>query len=313
MPTTATEPTTDDFLAQAVAGLGGSPKTLPSKYFYDRRGSELFDRICELPEYYPTRTEMGIMRRHAAEMADLIGPGAALVELGSGSSLKTRVLLDAIPDMAAYIPVDISRDHLHASARRLARAYPGLEVLPLCADYGLPFTPPRPGGRTDHTVVYFPGSTIGNFKEHEARNFLGRLTRHGQALLIGVDLRKSPDVLVPAYDDARGVTAAFNLNLLIRINRELGGDFDLERFAHRAVWNDRFGRVEMHLVSLADQRIRVADHAFDFRTGETIHTECSYKYTLDGFAKLATSAGWRVDRVWVDDDHLFSVQYLTTQ
>ena len=304
----------DSFAADVVAGLRETQKTLPARYFYDQRGSELFDRICDLPEYYPTRTEMAIMQRHGAEMARMmtadISQMTAMVELGSGSSWKTRILLDALPELAAYIPVDISGEHLQAAADRLATMYRQIEVLPVCADYTEPVTLPTPNREIRRTVVYFPGSTLGNFHEAEARDFLKRWTTFGEAMLIGIDLRKDPADLVRAYDDAQGVTAAFNLNLLRRLNRELDGSFDMARFDHRAVWNDHMSRVEMHLVSRGPQQVRVAGHQFEFSDGESIRTEVSYKYTLAGFAELAAAAGWRVERVWMDDDKRFSVQYL---
>ncbi len=255
---------------------------------------------------------MAIMRDAGDEIAATLGPRCLVVELGSGSSLKTRILLDHLEDPVAYVPVDISREHLLASAERLAEAYPDLEVLPVCADYHQPLRLPMPTRTPRRRVVYFPGSTIGNFHPEVARPFLRRvaeLVGPGGGLLIGVDLRKSPDVLVPAYNDARGVTAAFNLNLLHRLNRELDADFDTGRFEHRAVWNDDAGRVEMHLVATADQRVRVNGQAFELAAGESIRTECSYKHTLEGFAALADA--FTVERVWTDPDRLFSVQWLS--
>lgn len=306
-------PQPDDFASDVLRGLSHRPRTLPCKYFYDERGSALFDAICELPEYYPTRTESRIMRDHVDEMVDAIGPDALLVEYGSGSSTKTRILLDAIEQPAGYVPIDISREHLLKSAASLAERYPELEILPVCADYTRPFNLPRPSRPARSTVVYFPGSTIGNFLESEAVGFLrnaGKVCGRGGAMLIGVDLDKSPDLLVPAYDDAAGVTAEFNLNLLRRINRELGGDFDLGAFRHEAKYNSARHRVEMHLVSARPQLVRVAGRTFAFDEGETIHTECSHKYTTERFAAMAGSAGFRVEQVWTDERNLFSVQYL---
>jgi dimethylhistidine N-methyltransferase len=298
---------------EAWAGLSAPRKTLPCKWFYDARGSALFERICELPEYYPTRTELGILERHAGEMAERIGPRSLLVEYGSGSSRKTRLLLDRLEAPAGYVPIDISRAALAASARALAAAYPALEVLPVCADYGAPLELPAPRTAPARRAVFFPGSTIGNFTPPEAGRFLARMARvagDGGGVLIGADLRKDPAVLEAAYDDAAGVTAAFNRNLLARLNREAGADFPLERFQHRSVWNEAAGRVEMHLVSLDAREVTVAGRRFRFAEGETIHTENSYKYTLAGFAEIAAGAGLRVRRVWTDPRGWFSVQWL---
>lgn len=303
---------TAGFHEEAIHGLTQAPKTLPCKFFYDARGSALFDQICKLDEYYPTRTEMGIMQAHAHEMSALLGDNCRLVEYGSGSSLKTRVLLDNARNLAAYVPVDISREHLGRTAAGLERAYPHIPILPVCADYTQPFDLPQ--GRAARTVVYFPGSTIGNFPPPQAREFLARIAQicgQGGGLLIGVDLKKSAAVLEPAYNDKAGVTAAFNLNLLTRMNRELGADFALTHWAHHAFYNTLHGRIEMHLVSLQAQTVTVGRECISFRAGERIHTESSYKYALDEFACLAEDAGLTVQRVWTDDNHLFSVQYLT--
>lgn len=313
--TTRPRPAGDLFLRDVVAGLSRPcpDKTLPCKYFYDRRGSELFDRICGLPEYYPTRIEAAILSANAQAISQWVGD-AALIEFGSGSSSKTRILLDRLPDLSAYVPIDISREHLFAAVRALRADYPHLSILPLCADYTRPLQLPELGEDEPRRVVFFPGSTIGNFHPPDAAAFLRNMAEVAGAeggVLIGVDLRKDAGVLVPAYDDAQGVTAAFNLNLLARINHELGGTFDLSRFSHRAVWNDGAGRVEMHLVSRGPQRVRVGDDAFTFRHGEAIRTECSYKYTLEGFAELAGRAGLDVRQRWLDADRYFSVQYLT--
>ncbi len=306
-------PERERFLADVLAGLGRERKELPCKYFYDERGSRLFDRICELEEYYPTRTELAIMEQHAGEMAEAIGPGCLLVEYGSGSSLKTRLLIDRLEAPVAYVPVDISREHLLRSAGALAERHPELEVLPVCADFTRPFELPRPATKPARDVAYFPGSTIGNFAEPEARELLGQiaaLTGPGGGLLIGADLEKDADTLEAAYDDAEGVTAEFNLNLLARINRELEADFRLERFRHEAVWEPKRGRVEMHLVSLDEQAVSIGDARIRFARGESIHTESSHKYSVEGFAALAGSAGFRVERVWTDPGRLFSVQLL---
>lgn len=315
MQTTATldyPPDTSSFLDEAIDGLTQTPKTLPCKFFYDERGSALFDQICELDEYYPTRTEMGIMQANAPAMSALLGSHCRLVEYGSGSSLKTRVLLDNARRLAAYVPVDISREHLHRTASGLERAYPHIPILPVCADYTQDFD--LPTSRAARTVVYFPGSTIGNFPPPQAREFLARIAQvcgPGGGLLIGVDLKKSAAVLEPAYNDQGGVTAAFNLNLLVRMNRELGAGFDLTQFAHHAFYNARLGRIEMHLVSLQAQTVIVGGQRIAFGAGERIHTESSYKYALDEFAVLAESAGFVVRQAWTDAEPLFSVQYLT--
>ena len=304
------------FLQEALAGLQNPQKTLPCKYFYDRRGSLLFDQICALPEYYPTRTEAGIMADNIREMASVFGPDCLLVEYGSGSSTKTRILLDHLPHLAGYVPMDISREHLHRTAEDLQRAYPRLEILPLCADYTAPFELPHATKAVRSRVVYFPGSTIGNFHWAEAAAFLTRIAAlcgSGGGLLIGVDLRKSPQVLEPAYNDAQGVTAEFNLNLLRRMNAELGADFDLDSFAHSAFYDTEIGRIEMHLRSLKAQQVHIGDETIAFRENETIWTECSYKYSLPEFAAMAETAGFAVRQVWTDPEHKFSVQYLTVK
>jgi dimethylhistidine N-methyltransferase len=306
-------PKRDDFRSQVIAGLSQKRKTLPCKFFYDQHGSQLFDQICELPEYYLTRAELEILLANASDMATALGPHCRVIEYGSGSSLKTRLLLDALHEPSGYVPLDISREHLLEAARNLSASYPNLNVLPVCADYTRPFSVPDCDGAR-RTVVYFPGSTIGNFEPYDARSFL-RAAAHrcgpGGGLLIGVDLKKDPAVLHAAYNDAAKVTAAFNLNLLHRINRELEGAFAVDRFAHYAFYNPRLGRIEMHLVSQARQTVRAGGAQFHFRDGETIFTESSYKYTLDEFESLAAASGWIVHQVWTDDQKLFSVQYLT--
>lgn len=307
------EPAQAQFLAEALAGLGKPDKELPCKYFYDARGSQLFEQICELPEYYPTRTELGIMERHRDEMASVLGPRCRLVEFGSGSSGKTRLLLDRLEAPAGYVPVDISREHLLVSAAALARDYPDIEVLPVCADFTRPFDVPGTKTPPDCTAVYFPGSTIGNFTHEDARELLRAVRGEvgsGGILLIGVDLVKDRAILESAYNDAAGVTAAFNKNLLVRLNQELGADFDLDRFAHRAVWVSDPGRIEMHLVSLAKQTVQLGDAILAFEEGETICTEHSHKYTPEGFAEIAEGAAFDVERLWMDPDRLFSVQAL---
>ncbi len=302
----------DEFRDAVIAGLGRPHKSLPCKYFYDRRGSELFDRICELPEYYPTRTELALLREHAPDIAGRAGPGATLIEFGSGSSVKVRIILDALHRPAAYVPVDISREHLIASASALAADYPGLPVLPVCADYTAEFALPEVA-QAGTRLGFFPGSTIGNFVPHEAAAFLARAAAvlgPGAHFLIGVDLRKDPRILEAAYDDAAGVTAAFNLNLLDRINRELGGDVDPARFEHRARYDAERGVVRMFLISRAAQTVTIPGHRFRFQAGEAIHTEDSHKYTIDGFRALARTAGWEPAASWTDGDGLFSVHYL---
>lgn len=314
MAETERRPRDRQFLADVLAGLQEAPKHLPCKYLYDERGSRLFDKICRLDEYYLTRAETEIMRRRGGEMAACLGTECVVVEYGSGSSSKTTILLDHLSRPRAYVPVDISGEYLEQIAQQLSRRYPDLEIKPLAVDFTQPFRLPalqRPGRRT---VGYFPGSTIGNFGPAEATGLLQTIRQtlgEEGGLLIGVDLHKSREVLEAAYNDASGVTAEFNLNLLRRINRELGADFDPSRFRHSAVFNESAGRIEMHLVCRADHTVRVAGHEIPFRAGETIHTENSYKYSLRGFREIAGSAGWQVGRIWRDADGLFSVQYLT--
>ena len=307
------DPERERFLRDALAGLRQPQKTLPCKYFYDAEGSKLFDQICTLPEYYPTRTELSILRAHAGEMAGCLGPETLLVEYGSGSSVKTRRLLDRLARPAAYVPVDISREHLFETALSLRLDYPGLEVLPVCADFTAPFTLPRPRLPAARSAIYFPGSTIGNFSQAGAIALMAGVARRvgrGGAFLVGVDLKKDPRVLERAYDDAAGVTAAFDLNLLARMNRELDADFDLRRFSHRARWVESVGRIEMHLVSDVEQVVHLDGVEIHFERGESICTEHSHKYTLAGFARLAGRAGLAVRRVWTDRAERFSVQYL---
>lgn len=299
------------FARSVLAGLAATPKTLEAKYFYDERGSELFDRICELEEYYPTRTELGLLERHAEEIADRVGPDAALIEFGSGASVKMRLLLDHLERPRAYVPIDISEDYLHGVAERLRDDYPELPILPVAADYTRPFELPAEA-LSGSRLGFFPGSTIGNFEPATATAFLHELARllAGGSLLIGVDLKKDVERLLAAYDDAEGVTAEFNRNLLLRINRELAGTFDPDGFAHEARYNAARGRIEMHLVSRRPQTVEVCGETFDFAAAETIHTENSYKYTVDEFHKLAGEAGWRARAAWLDEDGLFSIHLL---
>jgi dimethylhistidine N-methyltransferase len=300
------------FRADVLSGLSLAPKRLDPKYFYDQRGSELFEQITHLEEYYPTRVERDLLERHGEAIVRSIGPDACLVEFGSGSSSKTRLLLDRLPYLASYVPVDISCDHLERVSRELSEAYPSLPILPLCADYSQPgglLLPPCPGRRT---VFFFPGSTIGNFHREEAKAFLtaaASLSGPSGGMVIGIDRKKDRSVLERAYNDESGVTAAFNLNILRRINRELGANFDEARFRHHAFFNDECGRIEMHLVSMANQTVGIDDRSFSFEEGESIFTEASYKYTLDDFAHLA-GGGWRIAATWTDERGYFSILYL---
>ena len=307
------EPQQKTFREEVLQGLQDARKELPSKYFYDEVGSQLFEQICELDEYYPTRTELGIMQERMPEIAALLGSNCLLIEYGSGSSTKTRLLLDALRDPAGYVPIDISKEQLLRSAADLAQAYPDLEVLPVCADYTSDFDLPRPNKPVARRVAYFPGSTIGNFDREPALHFLRQLARvcQGGGLLIGVDLKKDFNILHRAYNDSQGLTAQFNKNLLVRINQELDADFQLQHFGHYAFYNPAQSRVEMHLVSLKDQVVHIGETKISFKLGESVWTESSYKYTLDEFAKLAASAGFAVEQVWTDARQLFSVQYLT--
>lgn len=302
----------EDFRAAVVEGLSQPQKRIASKYFYDERGSKLFEQITHLPEYYPTRTETALLRTHAAEYAELIGPHASLVEFGSGSSTKVRILLDALATPSAYIPIDISRDHLIESAKGLAEAYPELRVVPVAADYTQPLELPEIPDEVVR-IGFFPGSTIGNFSQTEAVDFLRNVATElgtGNGLLIGVDLRKDAAILHAAYNDAAGVTAKFNLNILHHINRELGADFNTDAFTHDARWQPEKGSIEMHLVSMRKQTVRIDGHVFEFAEGESIHSEDSHKYTIEEFHALAAEAGWRAYRHWTDSDNLFSIHYL---
>jgi L-histidine Nalpha-methyltransferase len=303
----------DGLREDVIEGLSQPQKALPPKYFYDAEGSRLFERICRLEEYYPTRAELALTRAHLADIARFAGRGCELIEYGSGASLKTRLLLRALRP-SVYVPVDISHSALAAAARRLSREFAWLHILAVVGDFSQPLRLPvyraRAGRRR---VVYFPGSTIGNLTMPEAQAFLAMSRAQvgaGGAMLIGVDLKKDANVLHAAYNDARGVTARFNLNLLARINRELGADFDLRRFRHYAFYNASLGRVEMHLVSLARQRVRIGRHRFEFEPGETIHTENSCKYSVEEFRALAAEAGFRGAKLWQDRQRLFSLHGL---
>ena len=297
-----------------ISGLSDRPKRLPCKFFYDERGSRLFDRICELDAYYPTRTEIGLLKDNAEHISRLIGPGAHLIELGSGASIKIRMLLDAIPDLAQYTAVDISREFLVESTEALARDYPDVSVLAVCADFTRTFEVPNPEHRPEaQRVAFFPGSTIGNFHPEEALALLQRIrTMLGSdgGLLIGTDLKKNPDTLYAAYNDTDGVTAEFNLNLLNRINAELDGSFDIDGFDHHAPYLEKDGKIEMRLISKRDQRASVGPKEFFFRAGEYIHTENSYKFTVQQFRRLCARAGFAFRKCWTDSDNLFGLHYL---
>jgi dimethylhistidine N-methyltransferase len=304
---------TDRLTRDVLEGLRKSPKQVSPVWFYDEEGSNLFDSICELPEYYLTRTEMQIMRDHVDEMAVAIGPNAALIEFGSGSSDKTRILLDKLESLACYVPIDISRDYLFETAGMLARDYPSLRITPVCADFTQPFDLPVHIAAAHRRVVYFPGSTLGNFETDAAQRVLTTMRtiigRKG-AVLIGIDLHKDPDVLKRAYNDEQGVTAEFNLNALRHMNRELGADFDVDAFEHSALWIENQSRIEMHLVSKRDQDIHLGDETIHIERGEHLRTECCHKYTLEGFAQLAATADLAVTHVWMDPQRQFSVQML---
>ena len=314
-------------VADVLRGLKSSPKRLSPMYFYDERGSQLFDEICELPEYYITRTETDILERNARAIAASIGPNALLVEFGSGASTKTRLLLDELPDLAAYVPVDISRTHLLAAAQRITAAYPHLEVLPACADFTQPFSLPKPRRTPTRVVVFFPGSTLGNFDRPAAIQLLKVMRRiaggssHSRigttspaspvgGLVIGFDLVKDTAVLKRAYDDAAGVTAEFNLNVLRRLNRDAGANFDLQAFQHQAVWAPEAQRIEMHLLSTRDQTVAIAGERISFAANEPIITEHCHKYTPESFADLAAAGGWTGRQTWTDTREYFHVQYL---
>jgi len=301
-----------DFAEALIAGLSARQKFIPCRFFYDAAGSALFERITELPEYYPTRTETGILRAHAADMAALAAPGTVLIEFGSGSSTKTELLLVQMHDLYAYVPIDISGAALEEARARIETRFPQLNVLPVQGDFSRPLTL-APAIAARPRLGFFPGSTIGNLTEAEAVELLTNMRAilgDDGRLIIGADLRKDVRRLLAAYDDAAGVTAAFNLNLLHRANRELGADFDVDRFAHQATYDVRHGRIDMHLISRAEQSVRVLGHRFRFAAGERVHTEHSHKYDVDGFQALAQRSGWRPVEVWADAERLFSVHVL---
>jgi len=308
----ATPLPTSTFMSDMMFGLREHPKRVSPKYFYDDAGSELFDRICELDEYYLTRTELAIMKEHAVHIGERVGSGLRIVELGSGSGNKTRALLDKLTLPLEYLPVDVSPTPLEDSAESLRRTHPALKITPVSGDFTKPFVLPRIGAAVRGTLVYFPGSTIGNLTPSEAVELLQNLCRAcGPCwLVIGVDLKKDPARLHAAYNDAKGVTAAFNKNLLVRANRELGADFDVEKFAHYAFYSPLHGRIEMHLVSLADQTVRIARQAFEFEHGESILTELSHKYSLVDMERLASSGGFHVVDWFADPAKDFAVGLL---
>ena len=309
-----------NFATDMRNALAQHPRAIAPKYFYDAPGSAIFDQICDLPEYYPTRTETALLQDRAAELAAQIGPGVELVEFGAGSMTKVQLLLDALIAAGArparYLPIDISGEHLQAAAQGLRAKYPGLRIEPVVADYGLPFDLPAPLPGSTRRVGFFPGSTIGNYTPPEAIEFFKMARRvlqggQGGALLIGADLIKDPAVLHAAYTDAQGVTAAFNLNLLARANRELGTNFDVAQFAHSAFYNAPLQRIEMHLMSLCKQTVVMDGQSFEFEEGETLHTENSYKFTLDSLRALAKAGGLGAGPAWTDADRRFSLHWLT--
>lgn len=309
----AAPPSEGALQAEVIAGLCTHPKRLSPKYFYDELGSQLFDRICELPEYYLTRTEIGILEHELPAFGREFGAHARVIEPGSGASLKTRILLDALRAPAAYVPVDISPTHLEAAAEDLRTRYPGIDILPVCADFTQPFEVSQGHRPFDRTLVFFPGSTIGNFDPKGAVRLLeamGRMSEPYGALIVGVDLKKDPHVLEAAYNDSEGVTAAFNLNALAHLNRRFNANFNLDDFAHCAFWNARASRIEMHLVSGREQTVTIGRQRIVFARDETIWTESCYKYDRAQFAALARRAGLRVDDVWMDNEKRFSVQVL---
>lgn len=308
-------PTEKQMLDEVLDGLQQPQKWLPSKFFYDRRGSELFEEITTLDEYYLTRSEIEILEHHIHDIVQQIGSRAVILELGSGSSKKTRMLLDHLEDAAAYIPVDISDEYLMQVVKSLKREYPHLAIQPVCADYTKSFSLPEIGQEYDRCVAFYPGSTIGNFRPGEAKKFLGQvasITGPSGALLVGIDLKKDKKILEAAYNDKKGVTAAFNKNILRRLNREIGADFDLDLFTHHAFYNEEKGRIEMHLRCESDHSVQIDGEVIRFSEGETIHTESSYKYSLEGFEKLA-SDWYTVEKVWTDRKNLFSLQFLNVK
>jgi dimethylhistidine N-methyltransferase len=311
--TPAAETALQTMLTDVVNGLSQGRKTLPSKYFYDERGSKLFDDICELDEYYVTRTESALMQEQVGDIADVVGPDALVVEYGSGSSLKTRLLLRNLIQPAGYVPIDISGDYLSQVGHSLQAEFPELEVMPVVADFTKEFDVPSPTNQEARRVIYFPGSTIGNFQRDDAKELLAGMAKNAGAdggVLIGVDLDKNRDVLRAAYNDSEGVTADFNLNILKRINDELGGEFDLSKFRHEAIFNENRSCIEMHLISTQAQTVNICKYSFEFEANETVLTEYSHKYTIEAFGEMANEAGLNVKNVWTDANQMFAVIYL---
>ena len=310
------EPDAGDFYQEVVAGLQKPAKELPYLLLYDERGSELFDKLCETEEYYLTRTEMSIMQKYIDEMVALIGENTLFIEYGSGSSLKTRLLLDHLPHLAGYVPIDISKEYLMQAAMKIAEEYPHLELLPVCADYEQPFSLPSPTKPVMRRVAYYPGSTIGQSHPHKAIKFLEQVREMcspNGGLLIGVDLKKETEILNRAYNDSEGAIHASGLNVLSHVNRRFKANFDLNRFEWQGYYNESLGRVEFRLVSRQEQTVDLNGEPVFFKAGKKILFACSYKYSLDEFAELAAKGGWNVEQVWTDDNQLFSVQFLTSR
>ena len=302
-----------NFYNDVTEGLSRSQKRLSCKYFYDERGSQLFDEICKLDEYYLTRTELDIMDRYLEEMAYQIGPRAVLVEFGSGSSTKTRILLNALVNPVGYVPIDISEEHLLSTVEDLRKAFPYIQIMPVVADFTQGFELPTPGSTYSHAALFFPGSTIGNFTPVQAIEMMRSMAQilgHNGGMLIGLDLQKDPRILEAAYNDSSGVTAEFNLNILHRINRELGGDFDVDQFRHQAIYNKELGRIEMYIFSKIKQSVTIREQVFDFGAGERIFTEASHKYTTDGFSEMAAEAGFTTRKLWTDSQKMFAIMHL---
>jgi dimethylhistidine N-methyltransferase len=307
-------PKLSSFRDEVIRGLNRDQKEIPAKFFYDTRGLEIFGQICNLPEYYLTRTEIGILQDNCKEIGEQLGPQAMIIEFGSGSSRKIRLLLDCLEQPLIYMPIDISKESLFEDAEKMSADYPKLEIAAVCADYTQPLILPEPENTNfKKRIIFFPGSTIGNLDHEEARRLLQiakQMLSAGDGMLIGVDLKKDINLLNAAYNDSQGVTADFNLNLLQRINRELGADFQIADFAHQAFYNEAYGRIEMHLISHREQVVNLAEQQFHFAKDETIHTENSYKYGIEEFHQLAASVGFQPARVWTDPNRLFSVHYL---
>lgn len=307
------DPNDEQLLEEVLIGLSKEQKELPCKLFYDKKGSELFDEISKLPEYYLTRTETQIIKSNIENISDHIGHNCLLVELGSGSSIKIRLLLNGLKALSAYVPIDISCNHLTESSDTLSEDFPNIRIIPLCADYTKPFEFPDFDFLWGKIVVFYPGSTIGNFHPHYAQKFLASIARRcgkGSGLLIGVDLKKEKNIIENAYNDSRGVTAEFNLNILYRLNSDLGFNFEIDKWEHSAIYNEHDGRIEMHLISLADQNVSLNGKNILFKKDESIITEYSYKYTLSEFENIISDY-FKVEKVWVDNNNRFSLQYLS--